>query len=149
MKEMCEKKIAKINKYEDFYNSRKYLSEEGQGRWFDRCLVPLASDLATKTGLEAKISGPFGLRSECYIDLFGYNIRKSICIIPDVVDGNIQLYYETGNVKDNSYPEGSIGYINRYNHEIKRLPDSIEEIVKLLRNCRCKKMNEKENEKCN
>ena len=43
------------------------------------------------------------------------------------------VYYETGTVKEGSFPKNSIGEINNMDREIAPLPDNIEEINALLK----------------
>lgn len=126
-----------MNKYEKTYN--EISKKHPQARWFDIAVVALAVDLEEATGLKARVSGPFGLRAECpiYLNEEGEpGERKVIYITPwfDSTKGETELvlYYDTGEVKNN-YAPGTLGELNGMNNVMERLPDTLEEIVALLR----------------
>ena len=111
--------------------------------WKELVVEPLAKILSEKMGnLPWKIYGPFGLGCETTIYLFPtdvHNIVKgethSITVHPQISisDGNVNIYltYNTGEVVDR-YEKGTIGYMNGFNNVEAKLPDSIDEVVKLL-----------------
>lgn len=122
-----------MNKYEYNYN---VLSKKN-ARWYDVAIMPLASDLAEATGLNATVSGPFGLRAECTIYLSAdRGEKKYITITPvflDAIGGSeLALFYDTGEVS-NKFAPGTLGDFNRMNNISERLPDTLDEIVALLR----------------
>ena len=125
-----------MNKYERLYTEA---SAGGKNpSWLDTAIRPLAADLAEATGLTARVSGPFGLRAECLIYLNENGAegeRKHITITPwfncEGQDTEIMLYYDTGEVKK-EYAPNTLGDYNGMNNVMKRLPETLPEIVALL-----------------
>lgn len=125
-----------MNKYERLYTEA---SAGGKNpSWLDTAIRPLAADLAEATGLTARVSGPFGLRAECLIYLNENGAegeRKHITITPwfncEGQDTEIMLYYDTGEVKK-EYESNTLGDYNGMNNVMKRLPETLPEIVALL-----------------
>lgn len=125
-----------MNKYERLYTEA---SAGGKNpSWLDTAIRPLAADLAEATGLPARVSGPFGLRAECLIYLNENGAegeRKHITITPwfncEGQDTEIMLYYDTGEVKK-EYEPHTLGDYNGMNNVMKRLPETLPEIVALL-----------------
>lgn len=107
--------------------------------WVEGIVEPLAAALASHAGLSWEIYGPFGLRSETSIYLCEDMSRsiteqttRSIHLVPmNNKDGGYILHYETGET-DDSYQKGSLGERNGMNRKTAPLPDTIEEIEKLL-----------------
>lgn len=111
--------------------------------WMELVVEPLAKELSVRMGdLPWKIYGPFGLGCETTIYLFCsdcHNIVKgetySITVHPqiNISEGNVNIYltYNTGEI-ENKFAKGTIGYLNGFNNVEAKLPDSIDEIVKLL-----------------
>lgn len=107
--------------------------------WVEGIVEPLAAALASLTGLSWEIYGPFGLRAQTAIYLredmsrsITEQTTRSIHLVPkhDKDVGYI-LHYETGEI-DGSYQKGSLGELNGMNRKTAPLPDTIEEIEKLL-----------------
>lgn len=125
-----------MNKYERLYTEA---SAGGKNpSWLDTAIRPLAADLSEATGLPARVSGPFGLRAECVIYLnenAAEGERKHITITPwfncEGQDTEIMLYYDTGEVKK-EYAPNTLGDYNGMNNVMKRLPETLPEIVALL-----------------
>lgn len=125
-----------MNKYERLYTEA---SAGGKNpSWLDTAIRPLAADLAEATGLTTRVSGPFGLRAECLIYLNENGAegeRKHITITPwfncEGQDTEIMLYYDTGEVKK-EYAPNTLGDYNGMNNVMKRLPETLPEIVALL-----------------
>ena len=125
-----------MNKYERLYTEA---SAGGKNpSWLDTAIRQLAADLAEATGLPARVSGPFGLRAECVIYLnenAAEGERKHITITPwfncEGQDTEIMLYYDTGEVKK-EYAPNTLGDYNGMNNVMKRLPETLPEIVALL-----------------
>lgn len=107
--------------------------------WVEGIVEPLAAALASLTGLLWEIYGPFGLRSATSIYLredmsrsITEQTTRSIHLVPmHNKDGGYILHYETGEI-DGSYQKGSLGELNGMNRKTAPLPDTIEEIEKLL-----------------
>lgn len=126
--ERLKKKLEKREK--DYY-------EKDFPNWIETIVKPLMQDLEYKTGLHGEIYGPFGLCCKTSIYL-REDMEKSITeqstlhitIEPPMNDGKI--YYETGEVKE-GYAKDSIGALNGMNRVMAVLPDTIEEIVALLK----------------
>lgn len=123
----------------------KQLEKRHQG-WFDRVLVPLAVAISSELGgLPYEFYGPFGLSCETSVYFFptdGHDITKDetyrLTVYPEhregghgYVDG-FYLAYDTGRRLD-TYKPGSIGHLNNMNNVKEELPDSLEEIMALLK----------------
>ena len=125
-----------MNKYERLYTEA---SAGGKNpSWLDTAIRPLAADLSEATGLPARVSGPFGLRAECVIYLNENGAegeRKCLTVTPwfncEGKDTEIMLYYDTGEVKK-EYAPNTLGDYNGMNNVMKRLPETLPEIVALL-----------------
>ena len=122
-----KKQIERLEKKREKYG---YVS------WYDTVVTPLMYALEEETGLQGEIYGPFGLRAETTIYL-RKDMSKSICdqetwSIELTTNGDDVTCYATGRQLEH-YPEGSIGWLNGFGKEELPLPDTIEEIVKLLR----------------
>lgn len=126
-----------MNKYEKLYTEA---CKDGKNpHWLDTSIRPLAADLAEATKLAAKVSGPFGLRAECVIYLNENGAegkRKYLVITPwfncEDEETEIILCYDTGEVK-NKYEPNTLGDFNGMNNVMKRLPETLPEIVSILR----------------
>ena len=118
---------------------------QDKGSWIDAVVKPLAREISVRLGPSTelpyhdwKIYGPFGLGNETTIYFFcteEHNIVKgetySLTLHPNFTDAGLRLTYNTGEKNDN-YAPGSIGWLNGFNNVEAPLPDSIEEIMKLL-----------------
>ncbi len=109
------------------------------GNWMSDVLWPLADELARRTGKHPKLLGPAGLGSKVTIALVDDPDKRSyeqesleITVEPVFDDESIFFNYETGDVSDR-YEPGTVGYVNGLNNITARLPDSVEEILGLLR----------------
>lgn len=126
-----------MNTYERLYTEA---SAGGKSpSWIDTAVGPLVADLAEATGLPARLSGPFGLRAECVIHInenAAEGERAYLVITPwfnlKGQDTEIMLYYDTGEVKGD-YAPNTLGDFNGMNNVMKRLPETLPEIVALLR----------------
>lgn len=122
-----------MNKYEAAY---KKANQGGRHvSWYDTAIVLLANDLSEATGLKYNISGPFGLRAEVYISLGPEEKEKFIVVTPEFPDSGLKLYYDTG-VMTKDYQPNTLGDYNGMNNVREPLPDTLEEIVKVLRDYR-------------
>ena len=108
--------------------------------WKDEVVVPLAEEMGKRLGKHPVVLGPFGLGAEVTISLVDNpNIRRleqdclEITLEPDFEDGRLVLCYETGETYDDEYPPNSLGAMNGLNNVTARLPDSINEIMGLLK----------------
>ncbi len=115
-----------MNKYEKIYI--KAAEKTGHASWLDTAIASLAVDLEEATGKPVEISGPYGLRAEVWVKVGGDFIR----LTPEFPDGGFKLYYDTGEAT-NTYQPGTLGYFNGMNNVSVPLPDTLEEIIKLLR----------------
>lgn len=140
-----------MNKYEKiFYEASK---KDSSARWFDIALRPLAADLSEHLGLPVELSGPFGLRAECFLTFNkdgNKGQRKMLVVTPDFnciyneTDKpapyhartpnavELRLYYDTGETL-NLYAPCSIGDYSGMNNVQARLPNTISEIANVLR----------------
>lgn len=111
--------------------------------WEDRLVRPLAEELSRRSAKKNfTIIGPGGLSCATHIVLHDdpeyvpltrrEETYLELTVQPDDQDGVITLRYETGEDED-VCPKGSIGQVGGLNRVTKPLPDSIEEIEKLLR----------------
>lgn len=126
-----------MNKYEKAYND--VVKRHPGAHWYDIAIVSLAADLGERIGQTARASGPFGLRAECpiYINEKGKPGERRVIYLTPWFDSSkgeteLMLYYDTGETK-NDYAPGTLGEINGMNNVMKRLPDTLEEIISLLR----------------
>ena len=111
--------------------------------WIQMVAEPIAKELCEYTGHRYfEIYGPFGLRAETTIYLMDREDLRiyekptwSITLTPDFSfvqpEPDFRLFYDTGNIRE-VYPRNSIGGLNNFGHETALLPDTIEEIAKLL-----------------
>ncbi len=107
--------------------------------WVQGIVEPLAEVLAQRTGLKWEIYGPFGLRCETSIYLRADMSKsiteqetRSIRLTPATdQNGTEYCMYDTGET-EGGYEPMSIGWLNGFNHKTAPLPDTIEEIEKLL-----------------
>ena len=126
-----------MNKYEKLYTEA--VAGGKNPSWLDTAVRPLAADIGEATGHTARVSGPFGLRAECVIHVnedAPEGERMHLVITPwfncEGQDTEIMLYYDTGEVKDD-YAPNTLGDFNGMNNVMKRLPETLPEIVALLR----------------
>lgn len=130
-----EKQIERLKKKLEKRKNSYY--EKDFSGWIETIVKPLMRDLEKHTGLHGEIYGPFGLCCKTTIYLredMERSITKQstlhITIEPPMDNGKI--YYETGEVKE-GYAKGSIGELNGMNMVMAELPDTIEEIVAVLK----------------
>lgn len=114
---------------------------------------PLAEAICQKMNIKYyEIYGPFGLDHETSIffsneskkpsksEKFGLCRPIDICNVDtyglyDLVtrgENETEVHYATGE-ETNEFPKDSIGYLNGFNRVRKPLPDSLDEIIKVLR----------------
>lgn len=127
--------------------------EHSHKGWIDCVLIPLANLISEKLGgIYYDIYGPFGLSCETSVYFFpgcplaeAKKKARSLDICKDETFGltvtpkcrngvcdDLYLAYDTGR-RTSEYRKGSIGYLNGFNNIYEELPDSIEEIIGLLR----------------
>lgn len=117
---------------------------EKTSSWIQMVVEPIAKELCKHTGHKySEVFGPFGLRAETTIYLMDREDLRiyekptwSITLTPvfDFMgeEPDFRLRYDTG-IVEKEYPRNSIGGLNNFGYETKELPDTIEEIAKLLR----------------
>lgn len=115
-----------MNKYEKIYI--KAAEKSGRAHWIDSAIAALAVDIEEATGKQTEISGPFGLRAEIYLRAGD----DYIIITPEFPEEKIELYYDTGEFTS-EYAPGTIGGMNGMNNIRARLPETLDEIIGLLR----------------
>lgn len=118
--------------------------------WINNIIVPLAKEIKNRLGKKAyEIYGPFGC--ECETSIYFADKGKdgdieitkvptlSLTVRPHWIHDEtysrtigFELTYWTGN-ETNEYAKGTIGELNGLNYVFAPLPNSIEEIIKLLR----------------
>lgn len=135
-------KVSRLEKLIDRHQSSlKRLKHKHEG-WIKRLLIPLADEISQKMGgMPYEIYGPYGLAAHVTIYLFPTGMKDvtkdetyTLGVEPYFRDGvdSFSLKYDTGK-STNEYAKGSIGYLNGFNQIYEELPDSIEEIIGLLR----------------
>lgn len=107
--------------------------------WKDEVIVPLAEELAKRVGRHPLVFGPCGIGAKVTISLVAdpearwtEQDRLELTVEPDFEDGCMIFNYETGEASDR-YEPGTVGYVNGLNNITAPLPDSVEEILGLLR----------------
>ena len=140
-------KEAKLRKradkaLQDAEKIKKQMNEIERPDRIDLVVKPLAAELQSITGKKCvKVLGPSGLRCEVFIDLYDeeteylHRVERSCLTLTPYRDEEMHfiLYYDTEEETEYKCPKGSIGELNGMNILTKPLPDSIEEIVPLLR----------------
>lgn len=111
-----------MNKYEEIYNKAKT-----KVRWRDTAIAALAADIEKATGKPVRVSGPFGLRAEVVVEVGD----EYLLVTPEFDNGNLKIFCDTGEVT-NDYPPESLGSWNNMHHVRVPLPDSMDEILKML-----------------
>lgn len=132
IREKIENYNAKIERLEKKEKKMGYVS------WIAEIVKPLAEELAKRTGKRYEIYGPFGMGCRTSIYLMD-DIEKGICaqatlqitLAPTNLDKG-EIRYETGE-KTNAYAPNTIGEVNGFNNVLAVMPDTIEEIEKLLK----------------
>lgn len=130
-----EKQIERLKKKMEKREKAYY--EKDFPNWIETIVKPLMHDLEKHTGLHGEIYGPFGICCKTSIYL-RKDMKESITeqstlhITIEPPTNDRKIYYETGEV-NNRYAKGSIGELNGMNKVKAQLPDTIEEIVALLR----------------
>jgi len=108
--------------------------------WLDEIVHPLGERISAQLGLPYEVYGPFGIGSRTSL-YFREDMTKSITEQPIKVitlqpKNNAQrgftVHYETGE-QTGAYAKDSHGDANGLNQATKELPDSIGEIIPLLR----------------
>ncbi len=128
--EKAEERLAKLKTQLQKHN-RKYIN------WVDGIVIPLAKELSKKFNMDYEIFGPFGLCCETSIYLKedkNKSITKQKTLSITLEPGNLSEYkllYRTGE-RTNKYPSGSIGDLNGFDCITESLPDTIDEIAKLM-----------------
>ena len=123
------------------------------GGWHDNLVIPLAEILTPLLECETyEILGPFGLRAETSIWFKKKDSTAKHCdysldlTVHNEWDTNnqykgrycmsamksVHLRYDTYK-RNNSYPNGTIGELNGFNKIEAPLPESIEEIIKIIK----------------
>lgn len=133
--ERIERAKHQIEKLEDKLNNDEY-----HAYWIDDVVVPLMHDLEKLAGdgWHGAIYGPFGIFCETSIYL-RKDMNKSICEQPTYaltlnppMREEKNMKYHTGEIIE-VYRKGSIGELNGENYVKADLPDTVEEIWKLMR----------------
>lgn len=122
------------------------LEDEHVG-WYDGVLVPMAENISKAIAMPYEIYGPFGLSCSTSVYFFVNGTIGDICKDPTLgltiypeylyeynssIKSRFFLLYDTGE-RTRQYAEGTIGEMNDGNVVKAPLPDSIDEIVNLLR----------------
>ena len=146
-------KIHKLEEKKEIIENK--IKKEWRKDFSDIKLIykPLAEAICQKMGIKYyEIYGPFGL--DCETSIFFSNESKKpsksnkfgLCKPIDICEADtyglydlvtkgeneMEIRYATGE-ETNEFPKGSIGYLNGFNRVRKPLPDSLDEIIKILR----------------
>lgn len=108
--------------------------------WKEEVIEPLSEELARRLGKKARVYGPYGIGVKFAIVLvddedgiLAEQEWDGITVEPAFDnDGTLYFQYETGEVCDR-YAKGTLGQASGLNNITARLPDSVEEILGLLR----------------
>ena len=115
--------------------------------WYDGVLVPMAEAISKAIEMPYEIYGPFGLSCQTSVYFFVNGTLGDICKDPtlgltvypefeyesgSVTKSRFCLCYDTGE-RTRRYPDGTIGELNDGNVVKAPLPDSMDDIVELLR----------------
>lgn len=108
--------------------------------WIEEVIRPLALEISAKLNQYCDVKGPFGIRAEAIIYIVedpDVSIldqgSRSITITPNWnEDGDMDFWYDTGEETDN-FEKGTIGFLNGMNNITALLPDSVDDIIKLLK----------------
>ena len=121
-----------MNKYEKIY--LKAQEKSGRASWIDSAIASLAIDIEESTGEPVEIRGPFGLRAEVYITVGEKDSegRRFLLLTPEFPDCGFKLYYDTGETVER-YGAETLGDFNGLNNVSAPLPDTLEEIIQILR----------------
>jgi len=113
----------------------KLLSEYRAGErldyphWKDFILLPLVREVGMRLNMEYEVSGVFGLRLECYITVKDENNSYICCTTPGFCgDEFFSLYYDTGERIKPRHND-----LNGFDNVVKPLPESIEELIELMK----------------
>lgn len=127
----------RLNDKIEYYENKLEKHKKKYLNWIDGIVIPLAKELSKRFNLSYEIYGPFGLCCETSIYL-KEDKNKSITeqttfsITVEPKDLSIgELVYRTGE-RTNKYPQGSIGELNGFDCITKPMPDTIDEIIKLM-----------------
>lgn len=139
IEEEIEKRRERIKRAEKQIKKLEDKQENEYAYWFDDVVTPLMHDLEKLAGegWYGEIYGPFGLECETSIYL-RQDMSRSICDQPTYgltiypPDRKGVMQYQTDE-NTHQYPKGSIGELNGMNYVKAQLPDSIEEIWKLMK----------------
>ena len=116
-----------MNKYERIFRVAK--AKRGHANWLDAAVAPFIVDLEDATGEEVEAGGPYGLRAEVRISIGSAANRRYLTVTPAFDDdGNLQLYFDTGE-KRAKHGAGTLGDLHGFNNIDAPLPDSISEIL--------------------
>lgn len=96
--------------------------------WYKSAVPALTADIEKATGKPVVVSGPFGLRAEIWLKCD----ERYLTITPEFVDGNFQLFFDTGKFTHDC-PAESLGMWNGFNNVRAPLPGTVEEIIPLFR----------------
>lgn len=128
-------KIAELKMQNGKLEQQSYIAPS----WVTSLVIPIAEELAKQYNLEYEIFGPFGMngRTSIYlmedekVDILKQK-TKSITLQPGKLTIG-ELYYETGEKKEGkNFKPTSIAGMNGFDQEIKRLPETIEEIISII-----------------
>lgn len=119
--------------------AQKILNEADPApNWIDDIAAPLAEELARRKGLQAEILGPMGLACRTLVLVSDPDVIPSkqehyrLTIRPSYKNGKFCLAYETGEETDR-YEARTVGAMSGLNFVTAPLPDSVDEIEKLLK----------------
>lgn len=123
----------RLNDKIEYYENKLEKHKKKYLNWIDGIVIPLAKELSKRFNLSYEIYGPFGICCETSIYL-KEDKNKSITeqttfrITVEPVDLSIgELVYRTGEWKP-----GAVHDLNGFNCITKPMPDTIDEIIKLM-----------------
>jgi len=126
---MLNKLIADCNREIVKYGAGK----RSHPHWNDHVLLPLIREIGCRLGLNYEVSGPFGMRLQCYITLTDENNNTVyiLSVVPCFQKcGTLieSIHYDTGEIK-----EGRVEDLNGFNCITAQLPDDYDEIIRIMK----------------
>lgn len=146
VQQLVKQYIEKWRAYEEEYQRLQSESRLTEAKrlpvvgWKDEIVVPLAKELGKRVGMSPLVFGPCGLGNKVYISLVKdpeiprwKQSSLNLVVQPQFPDGeSCVLEYETGEMTDRYEPD-TLGYANGLNAVTAVLPDSVDEILLLMR----------------
>ena len=128
-----------LKRFIDDCNKMTVQHNEGKHRnyphWKDHVLLPLAREIGTRLNMQYEVTGVFGLRFVCYIAVFDDDNRYILSTTPQFKPNNRETINRAVKYKK-CHAMNEIERImydaNGFGNEAQPLPDSVEDIIKIM-----------------